>query len=93
MSEFYAVCFDICDARRLRRVADQLENFGVRVQKSLFECYLDMAGLAELKRRLLAEIDEEEDHVRFYPLCPKDIPEIVIDGKGRKTVDMDYFML
>ena len=63
------------------------------MQLSLFECYLDEAGLAELKRRLLEEIDEQEDHVRFYPLCPKDVPEIVIDGAGRKTLDADYFML
>ena len=35
------VAYDITNAKRLRRVADVCENFGVRVQYSLFECRLE----------------------------------------------------
>jgi CRISPR-associated protein Cas2 len=35
------VCFDVSDEHRLRRVANELENFGQRVQRSVFECWLD----------------------------------------------------
>lgn len=52
--------------RRLRRVAKQCENFGQRVQNSVFECLLDPAQFAELKARLLDEVDTAEDSLRFY---------------------------
>ena len=90
---FFAICFDIRNPQRLRKVSDELENFGTRVQRSLFECHLEEAELDELKERIARLIDENEDHVRYYPLCPKDMPDIIIDGPGKKTMDSDYYML
>lgn len=52
--------------RRLRRVAKACENFGQRVQKSVFECKVDEKRLHILRKRLLDRIDEEEDSLRFY---------------------------
>ncbi|HNO75570.1 CRISPR-associated endonuclease Cas2 [Nitrosomonas mobilis] len=54
--------------RRLRRVAKVCESMGQRVQKSVFECRVDLMQLEQLERRLLAEIDEEEDNLRLYRL-------------------------
>ena len=93
MNGFYAICFDVSDNRRLRRVANELENFGVRVQRSLFECWLDDSELAELKTRLERLIDPNEDHVRYYPLCPKDLPNIQLDGGSAVAVDSGYHLL
>lgn len=52
--------------RRLRRVAKLCEGVGQRVQKSVFECQVDLARFEELERRLLEEIDKEEDNLRIY---------------------------
>ena len=52
--------------RRLRRVAKVCESTGQRVQKSVFECQINEMQLEELERRLLAEIDETVDNLRFY---------------------------
>jgi len=52
--------------RRLRRVAKVCESMGQRVQKSVFECQVDEMQFEQLERRLLAEIDEQEDNLRFY---------------------------
>ena len=52
--------------KRLRRVAKVREGSDQRVQKSVFECQVDDMQLEELERRLLAEIDEATDHLRFY---------------------------
>mgnify|MGYP006291674253 FL=1 len=52
--------------RRLRRVAKACENRGQRVQKSVFECLLEPAQWKKLRHRLIEEIDEEEDSLRFY---------------------------
>ena len=54
--------------RRLRRVAKVCESMGQRVQKSVFECQVDLMQYEELERRLLAEIDVQEDCLRLYRL-------------------------
>lgn len=57
---------DKAGQRRLRRVAKLCQNFGQRVQFSVFECLVDPAQWANLKGRLLTEIDLETDSLRFY---------------------------
>lgn len=89
----HLICFDIHDAKRLRNVARQMENFGVRVQRSVFECHLKESELRELQKRLAAVIDEDVDKVRYYSLCGKDRNAILIDGVGRVTVDADYLLV
>lgn len=52
--------------RRLRRVARACRDFGQRVQFSLFECEVDPAQWTKLRARLIDEINEEADSLRFY---------------------------
>ena len=52
--------------RRLRRVARVCKDHGQRVQNSVFECSIDMAGWVAFRARLLKEIAEERDSLRFY---------------------------
>ena len=54
--------------KRLRRVAKVCQGYGQRVQKSVFECQVDLAQYEELERSLVAEINEEEDNLRLYRL-------------------------
>lgn len=51
--------------KRLRRVAKVCEGIGQRVQKSVFECRVDLMQYEELERRLLAEIEQKEDNLRI----------------------------
>lgn len=63
----YDVCTETSDGRRrLRRLAKVCESVGQRVQKSVFECQVDEMQMEQLERRLLAEIDEQEDNLRLY---------------------------
>jgi len=52
--------------RRLRRVAKACQNFGQRVQNSVFECLVDPEQWTTLKIRLLDLFDPEKDSLRFY---------------------------
>ncbi len=52
--------------RRLRRVAKVCEDYGQRVQNSVFECVVDPTQWTRLRLRLLAEHDAQEDSLRFY---------------------------
>ncbi len=74
--------------RRLRRVAKICESTGQRVQKSVFECKINLMQYEELERRLLAEIDEREDNLRLYRMTePVDL-HVKEFGKF-KAVDFD----
>jgi len=53
-------------ARRLRRVAKICQNYGQRVQYSVFECVLDPAQWAICRQKLINEIDKKKDSLRFY---------------------------
>lgn len=81
------VCYDVntetkAGRRRLRRVARVCESTGQRVQKSVFECQVDLAQMEELERRLLAEIEVKEDNLRLYRLG---------DGRGCEVREHGVF--
>jgi CRISPR-associated protein Cas2 len=74
--------------RRLRKVAQVCQDFGQRVQKSVFECSVNEAQFEEVVRRLLDIINKAEDSLRVYRLTePKDkhVQVYGLDG----TVDFD----
>ncbi len=57
--------------RRLRNIAKTCQDFGVRVQNSVFECEVEPAQFTRLKQQLLDIYDPEEDSLRFYFLGKK----------------------
>jgi len=54
--------------KRLRKVAKACENYGQRVQNSVFECLIDPARLKILQATLEKLIDKEKDSLRYYYL-------------------------
>lgn len=54
--------------KRLRQVAKACEDFGQRVQFSVFEMELDPAQWIKLKARLERIIRSEHDSLRYYYL-------------------------
>jgi len=84
------VCYDVNTEtregrRRLRRVAKACESRGQRVQRSVFECQLDMAGMEELERRLLSIVDLSLDCLRLYRLADTRGCEVREHGRFRAT--------
>lgn len=54
--------------KRLRKVSKACQNYGQRVQNSVFECLIDPARLKELQAKLEKLMDKEKDSIRFYYL-------------------------
>ena len=79
-------------ARRLRRVAKTCENYGQRVQKSVFECQVDAARYVEFKARLLSLIDTQHDSIRLYNLGNNWKPRVEHIGKN-DAFDIDGLLL
>ncbi|MBQ6182024.1 MAG: CRISPR-associated endonuclease Cas2 [Ruminococcus sp.] len=83
---------DSAGKKRLRHVAKQCVNYGIRVQNSVFECELDPAKCRMLKQKLKEEIDAEKDSLRFYYLG--DRKKAKIDHIGAKeTIKVDEPLL
>ena len=74
------VAYDISDQKRLARVARVCEDFGVRVQYSVFECRLDEAEFTEFWLRLLSKIDEDEDRIVAYKIDARSAKETLTAG-------------
>lgn len=70
MMKHWVVAYDIPDDSRRLAVANALEDFGDRVQRSVFEVrFADDDELELLLARLVREIEPAEDKIRLYPLC------------------------
>jgi len=59
---------DSSGQRRLRQVAKICQNYGQRVQNSVFECVVDATQFTMLKLKLIDIIDQNRDSLRFYQL-------------------------
>lgn len=57
---------DAAGRRRLRQVAKTLQNQGVRVQLSVFECEVEPARWVALRAKLEKLMDPQTDSLRFY---------------------------
>jgi CRISPR-associated protein Cas2 len=79
---FVLVAYDIADPKRLRQIASIMEQAGVRVQKSVFECGLSPDALLALKGRIQRSIDPAEDSVLLQPLPTHCRAGITWQGKG-----------
>ena len=53
---------------RLRKVAKECQNYGQRVQNSVFEIDVDYGTFLKVKDKLLKIIDQQHDNLRIYYL-------------------------
>jgi len=74
--------------RRLHKVAKACQDYGQRVQKSVFECIVDPAQWTVLKQRLIGEIDQGKDSLRFYYLGSNWRRRVEHIG-GKETIDQE----
>ncbi len=76
-TRWYLVCYDIRNARRLRKAAKLVEGYGQRLQYSVFRCYLSDRQLQEMRWRL-TELLEPADDVMMIPVCTRCVEGIHI---------------
>jgi CRISPR-associated protein Cas2 len=54
--------------KRLRKVAKQCEDYGQRVQNSVFECLVEPSEFVKLRNSLEKIINHDTDSLRYYQL-------------------------
>lgn len=83
---------DPAGRKRLRRIAKTCQDYGQRVQFSVFECEVSPARWVELRARLLAIMDPKSDSIRFYNLGADGARRIEHIGV-RQPLDLDAPLL
>ena len=71
---------------RLRRIAKVCEDWGIRVQNSVFECSIDWTQWLALKAKLEEICDPDVDSLRYYNLGNNYQGKVVHYG-AKPTVD------
>ena len=65
----FLVAYDICEPKRLRRIATICEDYGIRVEKSVFECDVMPEDFDRLWAELSDTIDPADDAIVAYRIC------------------------
>lgn len=86
------VAYDITDARRLAHVAKHCEEYGVRVQYSVFECRLPRDVFDAFWEELKALIDPKQDRLVAYRICTACAGEIRSAGTMETTTNDHGFV-
>ncbi len=92
MSNLWVVAYDISDNTVRRKVRDVLGNYGSRVQYSVFECFVTRREL-EAARSQVKALLQEDDQVRWYPLCSWCAERVSWQGLGSKGRDEGFSIL
>jgi CRISPR-associated protein Cas2 len=67
--QFYIIAYDISGNKRRRKVAKILEMYGVRMNKSVFECFVVPDSFKKIQALIAEIIERKKDSVLYYPIC------------------------
>ncbi len=77
----YVISYDIDSDRIRNKIAKTLEDYGKRVQYSVFECDITNTQFDELYEKLAKLLTGEiEGSIRFYRLCATCVDKIAVLG-------------
>ena len=87
------ISYDITSNKRRGKLHRFLKEFGLNTQKSVFECELDLEGLAIIVSFCRKLIDPKTDSVRMYKICVRCLRKVRISGQGIKITQLDYLIV
>jgi CRISPR-associated protein Cas2 len=69
-----------------------LQNYGISVQYSVFECDLEPAQVEEAKLQAQGVMNPQEDSLLIYPVCRECRNKVQISGQGDIWVDSEWWV-
>lgn len=86
----YVISYDITSDRLRNKIAKELENYGRRVQYSVFECRITAKQFEKLYQKLIILMEgESEGNIRIYKLCGKCQQEIQTIGLKNESMILE----
>lgn len=89
----HLVAYDIANAKRLRLVAKTCEDYGVRVEYSVFECDLPPDRFDTFWAELNHLINEDEDSLLAYRVCGECVKKTLAAGSVVRPVKAMLYIL
>jgi CRISPR-associated protein Cas2 len=86
----YLVAYDIADPKRLHRIATICEDYGLRVQNSLFECWLEDEQFESLWTKLRETMVANVDRIAAYTLDKNGAKKRLVAGDTMKSTRPAY---
>jgi CRISPR-associated protein Cas2 len=87
------ITYDITDPKRLNNTRHFLKEFGLRTQKSVFECDIDDVAIKKIRTYCRDNLDLKKDSVRIYKICNNCMRKVVLSGLGLKLTQLDYMVI
>lgn len=69
MYETYLIAYDIRHPVRLQKLSRIVQDYGLRMQKSVFEAEMTPSELQNMKARMKGIINPAEDGIKIFRLC------------------------
>ncbi len=90
----YFVSYDITDDKIRKKLFKYLKNYGVPVQKSVFELRKSSKDIEQIKKDITDKFKiSKTDSIRFYKVCKECMKKIVVQGIGGKTVTSEFYIV
>ena len=67
---FYLIIYDISENKKRKKVSDIIDGYGMRVQYSSYEVWINEKQLQSLIKKL-DKLHDENDSIRIYKLSQK----------------------
>ncbi len=79
----FLIAYDICDPKRLRQVCKTMEEYGERLQYSVFICDLSRSELTHARAQVERQMNLGEDSVVIVDLGDTDSAKFTFIGRRR----------
>ncbi|QTA80268.1 Putative CRISPR-associated endonuclease Cas2 [Desulfonema limicola] len=89
----YIISYDISKDRQRARAANTIKDYGIRVQKSVFECRVRPNAFLELMAKLEKIIDPKTDSVLGYLVCEACFKRKQAIGQNTVLEEEDFFVI
>lgn len=83
----FLIAYDICEPRRLRQVCKTMEEYGDRLQYSVFICDLSRTELTHARAKVERQMDLSEDSIVIVDLGNTDTARFTFIGRRRPLPD------
>ena len=93
VKKFQIIAYDIVKTRKRNKVAEILKDYGIRIQKSVFECRLNDVDLNRLTQKLSEAIDKKTDSILIYYLCEACVKQMHFLGVQPVSLEKDFLLL
>jgi CRISPR-associated protein Cas2 len=89
----FVVAYDVSDNNQRSRVSERLGRYGVRIQKSVFQCVLTSEDLETLMAELTELVDVSRDTIHAFPTCRGCSEQVVRIGQVKDTLEVAYWIV